>query len=346
MTQAEKRKQVYVVLGMSRSGTSAIARSMQVLDIALGNHLIKADERNPKGFYEDADVLYRINRGLSRAIDRQWLAFDCAESKRLLAEPVVQQFEQLATALVQDRLQVQANWGFKDPRTDSLLPFWRGVFQAANVEDNYIIAMRHPLAAAYSNQKFIGIDLETALLLWLKHMVAVINGTAGKRRVLISYENLMQSPRMQIQRLHQQLAIEQPLAEDKLSLYVDGFLDHKLNHHQYTDAESAADPAMKVVPLCRRVYTFLLRAANDQLELASDTFASEWAQIKADYMQMQPAYAYIEALIEKNKELQREIRSTHKALSWKITFPLRRVERVLRIRRRIHKEKSRLWSMK
>lgn len=345
MTSAIK-KQVYVVLGMSRSGTSAIARSMQVFDIALGNKLIEADERNPKGFYEDADVLYKINRGLSRAIGRQWLSFHSPECERILASPVVRQFKQLAIELVQNRLMVQANWGFKDPRTDSLLPFWQAVFQAVNVNDHYIIAMRHPLAAAYSSQKFIGIDLEIALLLWLKHMIAVIDGTTGKQRVLISYENMMQSPRQQIQRLHQQLSMPDPLVEDKVSLYVDEFLDRKLNQHQYSDAELDQHPAMKVVPLCRSIYTLLLRVANDEMTMEDAVFFTEWAKIKAEYADIEPVYAYLEASLEKNKEYERQVRGIHKAISWKITLPLRYVEGILRVRRRAIKEKSRLWLTK
>lgn len=346
MKQSAIQKQVYVVLGMSRSGTSAIARAMQVFDIALGDKLIQADARNPKGFYEDAEVLYKINRGLSRAIDRQWLQFDSPETTCLLAESVVQQYKHHAVELVQERLRDNVAWGFKDPRTDSLLPFWRDVFITAMVEENYIIAVRHPLATAFSNQKFIGIDLETGLLLWIKHVVAAIDGTFGKRRMVIAYENLIQSPHAQVRRMHQQLSIACPLDNEKLALYADSFIDRALNHHHYTDAELKQHPAMKVAPLCQRIYSLLLRVANDEMGVASEAFADEWAKIKIDYTQIAPAYVYVEALIEKNKNQQREIRSMQKALSWKIMFPLRCVESVLRVRRRINKEKDRLWSMK
>ena len=85
MASAEQQKKnVYIVLGMSRTGTSAIARSLQALGIELGDKLIAADARNPKGFYEDADVLYKINRGITHAIQHEWLWMDSLESRPLL----------------------------------------------------------------------------------------------------------------------------------------------------------------------------------------------------------------------------------------------------------------------
>ena len=62
-------KSIIVVLGMHRSGTSAITRGLMVLGVELGDHLMPpAPNNNDKGFFEDIDVnainveLYRIPR--------------------------------------------------------------------------------------------------------------------------------------------------------------------------------------------------------------------------------------------------------------------------------------------
>ncbi|MHB0874384.1 MAG: hypothetical protein ACYC1J_13295, partial [Acidithiobacillus ferrooxidans] len=57
------QKQLLVVLGMHRSGTSAIARGLQALGASLGDALLPAGFDNPKGFWEDRDML-RINEAL------------------------------------------------------------------------------------------------------------------------------------------------------------------------------------------------------------------------------------------------------------------------------------------
>ena len=50
-------KQLIVVLGMHRSGTSAITRGLKVLGVELGDQLIAAVEGdNSKGYWEDSDL--------------------------------------------------------------------------------------------------------------------------------------------------------------------------------------------------------------------------------------------------------------------------------------------------
>ena len=50
------QKNVFIVLGVGRSGTSAIARGLKALGIDLGNMLRPAADANPKGFWEDAEI--------------------------------------------------------------------------------------------------------------------------------------------------------------------------------------------------------------------------------------------------------------------------------------------------
>ena len=72
------KSRVIVVLGMHRSGTSAIARSLELLGVGLGDNLHPAGFDNPKGFWEDRACL-EINEELLRyfgsAYDRMDLAW-------------------------------------------------------------------------------------------------------------------------------------------------------------------------------------------------------------------------------------------------------------------------------
>lgn len=52
----DKNNQLIVVLGMHRSGTSAITRGLQVLGVELGDQLMPgAVGDNEKGYWEDSD---------------------------------------------------------------------------------------------------------------------------------------------------------------------------------------------------------------------------------------------------------------------------------------------------
>ena len=61
MTENQK---VVVVVGAGRSGTSTITRGLSALGIELGNNLKPGSAKNPKGFFEDLDIL-KINRDIS-----------------------------------------------------------------------------------------------------------------------------------------------------------------------------------------------------------------------------------------------------------------------------------------
>ena len=60
-------KSLFVVLGMHRSGTSAVARGLLTLGVDLGEQLEPAAEGvNAKGYWEDMDVV-RLNTSCIRS---------------------------------------------------------------------------------------------------------------------------------------------------------------------------------------------------------------------------------------------------------------------------------------
>ena len=53
-----KHTRLIVILGMHRSGTSAITRGLQVMGVSLGNNLMPPmEDVNAKGFWEDIDLV-------------------------------------------------------------------------------------------------------------------------------------------------------------------------------------------------------------------------------------------------------------------------------------------------
>ena len=109
-------KRVFVVLGMSRSGTSAIARSMSAMGIDLGQKLIAANEINPKGFFEDEEILYDVNRGVANLLDNPWISTDLFARQPLEANKQLCEYKKHALKLLKSRFSSTNNWGFKDPR--------------------------------------------------------------------------------------------------------------------------------------------------------------------------------------------------------------------------------------
>ena len=169
-----------LVLGMHRSGTSALARGLRVLGIALGDDLLPAHPCNPKGFFEDAG-LYAFNKALLTRLNLTWQSPEAPDAKVLhtlaAGPPGV-----AALDLLREKSAGQAVLGLKDPRMSRLLPFWRPVLTASGLRAHCVISLRHPDSVAHSLRQRDRLDPETGHMLWLAHMLDILEGCRWTRR--------------------------------------------------------------------------------------------------------------------------------------------------------------------
>lgn len=334
------KKQIYVVLGMPRSGTSAITRSLQALGIDLGESLLPADERNAKGFYEDSEVLYKINRVVSAAVQKRWMPLNL-DPQMIDKDATLRRCKHYAVGVLSERLASVTAWGFKDPRTLSIFPFWRAVLNTLGVEEHYVIVVRNPLAAAHSVARFAHTDVKNGLLLWLRFMYTALEATEGKNRVVVSYENMVNQPRHEIIRLQRGLKRHDALDETALNDYCDQFIDKKLRHHEYTYDDLKDDPDVGIVPEIKEWYDFMLMLANNQLTFDSPEYRVAFDEIKAHWASVKPMLDYIDTLQYQQKELEREFRFVKKSVFFKLMSPLIGCETALRRARRRLKSRGR-----
>ncbi len=335
-------KNIYVVLGLPRSGTSAITRALQALGIGLDGNLQPARNINPKGFWEDIDIMYGINRTAThingdKIISAKKLQEDTSVGKRL------RELHVTAEKLLQQRIGSSDQWGFKDVRTGEMLPFWQSVFAKLNLKENYIIALRHPLSRAHSNQKFNDHDIEHGLIAWLDYLVRVINQTQDKNRVIVSYELMLQQPEQQLEHMRTSLGITLPRDEAAINAYANEFLDKKLRHYSFNQEDLAKEAVMAVSPLCTQVYDLLLRTASGELSLGDEAFTLAWQQLMIAYQQIEPMHQYINTILNDGKSLQRQLRQIQKSLPWKLIYPLRMVDNFFR-KRRTEKREQKRWA--
>jgi hypothetical protein len=331
-------KNIFVILGVARSGTSAIARSLKALGIELGDNMSPASDKwNSKGFWEDTDIVYKINGRAFSALD--FAAYGIQQlDKTLQTSDKLSEIKQSAITLLQERFASTDHWGFKDPSTVKLLTFWQSIFTELHIQDNYIIALRNPLASAQSYKNVTGSELEIGLLLWLMHLVPAIEETTGKNRVVVSYDLLLQDPHLQLDRIKRDLNITLPVSSDEVNAYTEHFLDKKLHRHEYSTDDLKSHAATAVVPLCLRVYDLLMKLAKDELSFQDEQFATQWQEIQAELQKIYPVYCYVDTLLKEMNHLKKSLRSIHKSAFWKLLYPLRMIDDRLRT----HRQKSRM----
>ena len=115
-------RKLIVVVGMHRSGTSAITRSLLCTNVEIGNNLIEGAYDNEKGYWEDSDIVY-LNEEMLKVCGETW------DSLNSITEDQVEHlnkcgYNKKAVNLLTERISKYTNYVFKDPRMSKLLLFW------------------------------------------------------------------------------------------------------------------------------------------------------------------------------------------------------------------------------
>ena len=267
-----------VILGMHRSGTSAMARALQVMGVHLGDRLMAPNaDVNAKGFWEDIDV-NELNIEMLTSLGSDWFHAAPLQTEEL-ALLRARGYVLRAVELLRQKLRAYTLFGFKDPRVAKLLPFWLSVFALCDCEVGFLISLRHPRSVMKSLAKRDGIDAEQSYLLWLSYLIDSLTHSAGARRVIVDYDRLMQEPEGELRRAAAVFALE--IDDGALHEYKVEFLDDGLRHTVYSPDDLLLDDACP--PVVHEIYLTLLDAARDQIDLRSTAFVQKIAAWRSEF---------------------------------------------------------------
>ena len=101
-------------------------------------------------------------------------------------------------------------WGFKDPRTARLLPFWQSVFERVNCEVHYLVVTRNPLSIAESLNRRNDVEAEKSYYLWLEHVIPAVLGTKGAKRLVVDFDRLIEDPGPELSRVARTFELPEP----------------------------------------------------------------------------------------------------------------------------------------
>jgi hypothetical protein len=258
---------------MHRSGTSALARGLQMLGVHLGNDFISPKPDNPTGYWEDRNI-YEINERLLAVFGLKWEEVALIDDARWDA-PGVEALRTEAVAYLRSQFVSHSLWGFKDPRTIRLLPFWRSVLRSLEVDESYLLVIRNPRSVANSLIRRHGMDAVTAHLLWLVYVVPNLSMIANRPFIVADYDLVMANPRQELERIAKGLKI--PLTDTSragIDQFVSDFLDPNLRHSFFNVSDFELD--LNLPPLTREAYLWLRSLATDQTANDSPRFWEAW----------------------------------------------------------------------
>jgi len=287
------KHKVVVVLGMHRSGTSTVARGLQALGVDLGNNLLPQQPDNPRGFWEDSGLL-AINEELLASCGLVWHSFGAVDARHW-SSPGLDDLRLNAINYVRKNFGDRPIWGFKDPRTARVLPFWQSVFKHLGIKDTYVIAVRNPISVARSLEARNQFSTEKSYILWLDHVIPSVLGTSGKPCVVTNYDALLTSPKQQLVRIAKALGLGLgKKAGVPIDEFAEQFIEPDLRHSVYDEKDLRLDPSIS--RLTRVAYELLLKRSKDRLRTGDDEFKKGWKYVKETYAEILPVTRQLEKL--------------------------------------------------
>lgn len=287
-------KQLLVVLGMHRSGTSALTRGLTVLGVELGDTLMPAKEHNnAKGFWEDVDI-NELNIELMSALDHSWDSLAPLTAAQCNSEAALA-FLPRAKDLLQQKIADHAWYGMKDPRVSVLLPFWQRVFGELGLTVHYVIALRSPLSVASSLAKRDAFVPERSHYLWLQYMLASLQGTKDCSRLVVDFDLLMAEPAAQLARIARLLAVEFSPNSPAFVEYSQQFLDPALRHVSYSQQDTEQDPVLPNA--AKALYRLLLELAKSELTFDDARYSASLGRIYNQFTRLVPTLCYLNQVV-------------------------------------------------
>lgn len=274
MTSAGTARAVYLVLGMHRSGTSALTRALAALGPDLPAHTMPGDEHNEAGYFESWPIAVFNDQWL-RAAHSAWddpFAFPLEPLPPSLHEEWLRK----ASDLFDEEFGSAPRPLLKDPRISLLAPAWFELFERKGVAVRNVVSMRRPLAVAKSLQRRDGFALERGVLIWTSYMLAAESHSRGRPRLFVSYEQLLEDWRAQTLRVAEAFG---ETGIDVASLGDEEAVSKALRHHGGDEDLSALGEAGE---LAARLTDWMERAcAGREPPLEEiDAIAADFAAMK------------------------------------------------------------------
>jgi glycosyltransferase involved in cell wall biosynthesis len=256
VSAAGNDKVALVVLGMHRSGTSALSRALNLCGASLPVNKRPAKlNNNEKGFWEPEEVI-QLNERLFKTIGASWLnaRFNLAGRPELRAD-----FIDDAAALLRAEYRGQPLILIKDPRICLLVPWWDEALRNAGYEPRYVIPVRNPLEVAGSLHARDGLPVDEGLALWLYYFDKAEADTRDACRVFVTYAELISDWKRCLAGISAAVDVQLDLAGKEQD--VESFLEDRLRRQRSTDQLLFDLPPTPVNQAVKEKYRWALQQA-------------------------------------------------------------------------------------
>jgi hypothetical protein len=218
-----------LILGMHRSGTSALAGTLAHLGCRMPKTLIGPNSSNEAGHWESM-IIADLDDAILRSAGGHWadwrpLRPDWINSRAGVA------FQRRARTILVDEFGASPLFVLKEPRICRIAGFWLSALEDAGIDAVAALPIRDPLEVAASLERRDGIPRPAGMLLWLRYVLEAESATRRLRRTFTSYDGLLDDWEGTIRPLSGALGLEWPERIEEARPGIEAFIDPRHRHH-------------------------------------------------------------------------------------------------------------------
>lgn len=220
---------VILVMGVHRSGTSALTGALARTGARLPRDLLMPRPDNRDGFFESERIVSLHDEVLAAAQSTWDDAGGWTEAQRDIIRE--SRFRHRLWTLLRQDLPGPGPLLIKDPRLCRLLPLWDDLAAERGLDLRHVLAVRHPAEVAASLAVRNGMPPPAALRLWLRSYLDAERHTRGRFRIATSYDVLLREKSRFVLPLARSLGLAGAASPRTMALEVDALLRDDRRHH-------------------------------------------------------------------------------------------------------------------
>jgi len=268
-----------VVLGMHRSGTSALSGMLSTAGLAAPLDALGATESNPFGYWE-SDYLVELSNQLFVDLGIHWsAAYDVplGWNRQSISDEWVQRF-MFGLRHVFD---VQKHLLLKDPRLCVLLQPLIPCFHSGLMNANYVLMLRSPVEVMYSLAKSEGLGLEQSLCLWVSSVLTSERLTRYCNRFVVTYSRLLDAPAQVLTSLGAMLSAHTlPLASEQAAQFIDASLYRQKALDLRAGLLNSSQNLQLLLDFAENIYDVMCMPIGAGWEMRLDQLYVDWLRLK------------------------------------------------------------------
>jgi hypothetical protein len=230
-------RQALLILGVHRSGTSAMTGAVIQLGARAPKTLMRTEHDNPLGHWE-SDAFYQFHERLLKSAGTEWSDWTRI-NPAWFGSPAADEFAAELQALLEQEFGRAPLFAVKDPRVCRFVPFWlRNLEDAGVTTTAAILTIRHPFEVAASLAVRNGFETGRSVLMWLRHVLEAEFETRTIKRSFVRFDDLLADWRAVVRRVSVDIGVTWPeqssLDDGAIATIVRPDLRHHVNESQST----------------------------------------------------------------------------------------------------------------